>query len=369
MQFFLKITPLVASCILLCNCGDGGGNGSDEPTVRPKSLNDLVLSFQNNTISLTFLRSNSSLNSATFETGVIDYSVRNLLEFHTARNGDTMDVNWPHRPGQLRYEYTPVNESSGRIRIISALSNYDAPPGAGVTELPRGGRTDTNGTRNVRLFSGDSTQFSTDFVVDFLSSNGQTIDLASLEIEPLTAAQYSAVTDAGAPVDPDVFIASINSASFSTTAQLRTKTFRAVTVNYGAGLHLAPDSYSVIANVSLKGRSLELDPDLEGATRSTFTFESAQPASSPAQVEAGEANFTAVINPTPPSVATDYSYESIIGTDSAVLNFTSFEQANSITLVYTNRESDSQQAGGTYTISGGALSGETGTFTLKNVID
>lgn len=368
MKHLFKITPLLVSCVLLCNCG-GGGGGDDEPTIRPKSLNDLVLSLQNNTITLTFLRSNSTSNSSTFESGVIDYSVRNLLEYHTARDGDGIDVNWPHRPGQLRYEYTPINESSGRIRIISALSSYDAPPGAGANELPRGGRTDTNGQHNVRLFSGDSTQFSTDFVVDFLSTNGQTIDQASLEIEPVTATQYSSVNDNGTPSDPEAYPAFINSAAFSTTAQLRTTTFLPVVVNYGAGIDQQSDSYSVIANASLKGRTLALDPDVEDATGSTFTFESSQPASSTAQVEIGESNFTPVLTPTPAAIASSYSYEGIIGTDSATLSFVSFAPASSITLVYTNRESNNQQAGGTYTIIGGELSGETGTFTIRNVID
>ena len=74
LAFFL--IACIASCLVLTHCGVGGGSGGSEATIRPKTLDGVVIRLDN-AVSFEFVRSSSSaaaLNDGEEETGTFYYT-------------------------------------------------------------------------------------------------------------------------------------------------------------------------------------------------------------------------------------------------------------------------------------------------------
>lgn len=115
---------LGAIVLPLTSCG-GGAGGSDS-SIRPRTLDGLVLSLPNNE-RFEFVRSLSSPNAENngdIESGTFFYTFggRNIQQF-PALNGETSDVGFPDSVTGATYSYQAVNESSGIITLTGTGVN------------------------------------------------------------------------------------------------------------------------------------------------------------------------------------------------------------------------------------------------------
>lgn len=129
----------LAVAALLPSCGGGGGDESP-PTVRPKTLDGLVISL-NNGPRLEFLRAATSgraLYSGDVETGTFVYSVpaTNLTQYTNLRNDFIeTDVRWPDSVSNMSYEYEATNDNTARLTLY-AVGNNDATNSGTFTTIP-----------------------------------------------------------------------------------------------------------------------------------------------------------------------------------------------------------------------------------------
>lgn len=117
--FFAVLVSAVA-CSLFSGCG--GGDGGGDAGIRPQSLNGVTLNFGG--ARLTFTASPPNASSTGTEIGGIFYERLNdsLISF-TPADATALDgtqLRWPvDLGGATRYEYTPIDGSTGRLLVYA----------------------------------------------------------------------------------------------------------------------------------------------------------------------------------------------------------------------------------------------------------
>lgn len=128
LAFFL--IACIASCLVLTHCGGGGGSGSSEATIRPKTLDGVVIRLDN-AVSFEFVRSSSSaaaLNDGEEETGTFYYtSSVGLVNLRNYDNiaGSQSNLWWPQSVASAKYTYRAINASSGVLTLTGIGSIQD----------------------------------------------------------------------------------------------------------------------------------------------------------------------------------------------------------------------------------------------------
>jgi hypothetical protein len=134
---------LVASGLVSCG---GGGGGSDEgnPTVRPKTLDGIVLTMDGSKANFEFIRNSgtpAAVNNGDVETGTFIYTLtspfRNLSTYDNAQGG-LSNFLYPLSVSSATYTYRAVNDSSGVLTMVG-VGTYDdfliiIPPGGVVAD-------------------------------------------------------------------------------------------------------------------------------------------------------------------------------------------------------------------------------------------
>lgn len=159
-----------ASVIAFLFSGCGGGSSGDDstPTIRPKTLDGIVLTLDTN-VSFEFVRNTGTppaLASGDVETGTFFYKLGGVQRRqYPNQGGDNSDTQYPDDVSNASYSYRAVNESSGILTLT----------GIGINDLNfTGGFNASNGSF-VFLFNSDSSgtvNNSVDIDITFASNGG-----------------------------------------------------------------------------------------------------------------------------------------------------------------------------------------------------
>lgn len=179
-SFIKRIVPIASQAALISvfalvvsSCGGSGSSGGtdDSPaTVRPKSLDGVRLTLDNNVI-FEFVRNAGTegavLNGET-EVGTFFYRLGGVqLRQYPNINGEASDCRWPDSISTAVYTYRAVNESAAVLTLT----------GLGVNDLTTTGSFNANNGSFVYFFNSDSNGFlSNEVVIDLtFSGNGTSI--------------------------------------------------------------------------------------------------------------------------------------------------------------------------------------------------
>ncbi len=132
MKFTILASAAIASAIFLTNCGGGGSSSSkeDTATVRPKTMDGIVLNLDRST-QLEFIRNLStqgSINTGDVETGTFLYTptlASNVLRNYDNISGSKSNFRYPGSITAATYSYRAINESSG-ILTLTATGTFDS---------------------------------------------------------------------------------------------------------------------------------------------------------------------------------------------------------------------------------------------------
>ncbi len=179
MKHLLSTFALAACCVSLTNCGGGGGGGRDEspPTVRPKTLDGVVLTLGGN-VRFELVRNIGSapaISNGDVETGDFFYTLGgNQLRTYPNTNGDNSDVRYPDSITNASYSYRAINDTAGILTLT----------GFGVNDLVTSGGFAANNGSFVYLFNNDSNGIENrNVVVDLtFSQNGATVSVNSATV-------------------------------------------------------------------------------------------------------------------------------------------------------------------------------------------
>lgn len=124
-RLLLAATTLIA-VVLLPACG-GGGEDTSPPTVRPKTLDDLVIQLTDGP-SMQFIRSANSPTanlSGETETGTLLYNFNTDDNFvdYLALDGIRTNCYWSSDLINISYEYTAINDNQARLTVYADLGN------------------------------------------------------------------------------------------------------------------------------------------------------------------------------------------------------------------------------------------------------
>lgn len=114
----------VGAAAALTSCGGGGGGSEDDspPTVRPKTMEGVVLTLDGSA-SFEFLRSAGSSGAVynnDVETGTFIYTpllASDVLKFYDNLQGDKSNFRYPTIVNAASYTYHAINDSSGVLRL------------------------------------------------------------------------------------------------------------------------------------------------------------------------------------------------------------------------------------------------------------
>jgi len=181
MKNLISAISLVACCITLSNCGGGGGDRIDTspPTIRPKTLDGVVL-ILDTSVRLEFIRSTGTpgaIANGDVETGAFIYTLGGL-QLRTYRNstGGNSDVRYPDEVSTAAYSYRPINNSSGVLTLTAV----------GSSDLITTGIFGADNGSFVYLFESDSNGIENHVVVmdvtftengSFITSNAATVSI------------------------------------------------------------------------------------------------------------------------------------------------------------------------------------------------
>lgn len=112
----------------LASCGSGHGGEDGPATVRPKTMDGIILKLGNNSAQMEFIRNSSSsavINSGDEETGTFIYTsfvgVTNLRYYDNVA-GSQSNLLWPQTVAIASYKYRAINESSGVLTLTGTGS-------------------------------------------------------------------------------------------------------------------------------------------------------------------------------------------------------------------------------------------------------
>ncbi|MFC5050356.1 hypothetical protein ACFPK9_07010 [Rubritalea spongiae] len=347
----IKCATVTAGAILttsLTNCG--GGDGDSDRTIRPKSLEEVVLTLGGQ-VSFEFIRSSNSTNAENngdTETGTFIYTV-NASSSPTIQQNSINDfpitIGWPVSIGSASYQYTPINDSSGELLLTTNDSTFSNFSLAKV-------ETDNNGNERVVNPGNHSYWSGTVKLIVSWQDNGNASS-ADVRMEDDSSTDVYVNSIGGTPV-------TVSSTSL-TTAQFTLATGGALPLNYDPPFD-ADKRDSKISPTSVGGNSIFFN-DLSNSNKD-FTLQLTSKGSViGAQVD--DSGSTVYIDHLGDTIinAADYTYDRVTGSDGAILELSGGSpQDGSITLEFTSADTDTQNAGGTYTTS----NGDSGSFVMFN---
>lgn len=371
----LSVLASVASSALLVSCGGGGSGSGSSATERPKTLDDLILTFDELNISLEFRRSEFSPVETSLsapETGSVGYTFVNTENIEVSLGTNVqMEVAWPENFTNLTYTYRPTSDVSGTLTLHSEGGTFVFGTGnnAGHTAFPFD--ASINYTDAISHFPDSSivgtTQFNPTYELTFIN-NGVSITSVDIIARPESIANTYIITGG------TTFLVE-NDVSYVTSSILRTSAGAVVPVNY-----TQDEQTGSIADTGLDAKTLQFTPVATGSGTGLFlnsSFEytfSNDGALSFGNEEEGSAVYTDIANGQLfPTVNVSYEYEFTDGSDLAELVLEadgSGPPVGEYSLFYTSLQTDPQGnplRQGTYTISapGTTYDGETGTFIVR----
>jgi hypothetical protein len=306
---FLIWTSSLLFALGMVGCGGGGGGDSDdgEPTVRPKTMDGIVLTLDN-AASLEFIRSTgtgSAVRNGDVETGTFIYTPRvanDAIRQYDNLNGDTSNFRYPLSVSAATYAYRAINDSAG-VLTLTAVGNHDVfftiPPGANIS---------LNDSW-IRLFFTASPQF-----------GGLTTRVAEIAITFTGNGAFVSSNLVTLRLPESRSVNTIDTVRIPTTLSLAN--FTAVPENYNPPT--SERTPSKIAPASLSGRLMSATNGIPDATKDfTLQFVSDAVVVDPAadSQEIGRAILfvfdPALVPPglTPVGIALDYVWRRIPGTD------------------------------------------------------
>ena len=144
------LTAASALAFGLSGCG-GGGGGSDNspPTIRPKTLDGLLLTLDTN-VRFEFVRNTGTapaLLPGDVETGTFYYTLGGVqLRQYPNQGGDNSDTRYPDAVSNASYTYRAINESSAVLTMT----------GIGINDLNTTGGFNANNGSFTYLFNSSS---------------------------------------------------------------------------------------------------------------------------------------------------------------------------------------------------------------------
>ncbi len=123
MKILAYLFAATAAVMTLTHCGSGSAGGDDSPpTIRPKTLDGLVLSLDTNA-TIEFIRNSgtsAAVLSGDVETGTFIYTPTasyNTIRAYDNLNGDQSNFRYPASVSTASYSYRAINESSGELTL------------------------------------------------------------------------------------------------------------------------------------------------------------------------------------------------------------------------------------------------------------
>lgn len=112
----------------LASCGGGGGGDSDDSaeTVRPKTMDGIILNMDNGQATFEFIRNSgtgSAVNNGDVETGTFIYTNQRAgisVTSYDNLNGDKSNFQYPLAVTTASYSYQAINDSSGVLKMTGA---------------------------------------------------------------------------------------------------------------------------------------------------------------------------------------------------------------------------------------------------------
>jgi hypothetical protein len=308
LLFAGSLVSLVAFGLVSCG-GGGGGSDDGNATVRPKTMDGIVLDLDS-AASFEFIRNTGSagaVNNGDVESGTFIYTPRianDALKLYDNLNGDKSNFRYPLSVTAATYTYRAINDSSA-VLTLTATGAFDP-----FFTLP-GGATIALNDSWIRLFYSYSPQV---FV-----SNTRVAEIA-ITFKDNVSFVTSEIVTLRLPESPLVN-------TFDTVripSSIALATFVPVPLNYNPVVtERAP---SRIAPATLTNRLMKATNGIPDATKDftiQFTADAATPgvATEADSVEIGR-GLLSVYNPSsvPPgltavSIALDYTWRRIAGTD------------------------------------------------------
>jgi hypothetical protein len=189
MKSFVKLAALALLPLLFNSCGSGKG-GDATATTRPKTLDGLVLTLDNN-VRFELIRNigtPGAIQNGDVEVGTFFYSLGGVqLRQYPNQGGDNSDTRYPDSISNASYTYQAINETSGLLTFT----------GIGVNDLNTTGGFNANNGSFTYLFNSGS-DFVPNNVVELdltFSSNGQTVvtGVTTVRIPGSAAPQYDVI--------------------------------------------------------------------------------------------------------------------------------------------------------------------------------
>lgn len=379
----LKLSALALTSALMISCG-GSGSSDSEETVRPKTLEDLVIVLDGQTISMEFLRDASSPSEATSsnpETGSIIYSlVDGNTQYHEAISGASFDYHWPQSVTSMTYTYTPINAAAGQLLVKVTGADFLYSAGNDFTEGSNRVGQNINAFSLAQLMNaasdpaGGGSEITVRFTITFNSGGGGTLTGVTLQVQPDAInhdVYFLSDTDMDGD-DDDKTSSTLTSTTlaFLTEGTILTDQGLTVPVNYSQD----NDNYiSEISNNSLDEQTVLFTPDTISDSFSCQCTLTDTTTSGTITIEEGTCVYLDT-DDNPVFGSADYTYQKVDGTDDATFvlvgGFANGTTPGTYTLSFTSVASDIQRAAGTYTVSapGRTYDGETGEFEITNAI-
>jgi len=373
---FLKASLLLfslSSLIALTSCG-GGGSDDGEFTIRPQSLDGVVINFSG--ASLEFVSSSSSSDAVNdtvdIETGAVIYTPTGAPDVLDAINSSTnITAIWPSATGALTYQYVGLSDNTGQITIVNnGLSTFVNSVNVSGTEPHSYLNSNNTLVINLTFESiGSNIAVTTTALSNIDNATGAPIlqnnAAATTTILSLTAAATAIATTSFFvptvsfgivpinPIDPTAFISSV-------TFTLRSGVL--VPINFGSADN--PDrqrTTPLTLNTSLISFT---DASTPPAADFTLQFTSNVVGNPDFDVpEEGSAIYTDIPGGTT-TVDYEFTTDEDTSTSTIVLSTTGTPRAElgTITLNFTSLSTANSDGGGSY-ISGGT--GNTGSFIIS----
>ncbi|WP_018969759.1 hypothetical protein [Rubritalea marina] len=342
------VTATTLAVTSLTNCG-GGGAATDNTIVRPRTLEQLVITYDN-IVTYEFIRSSASgkaYNDGDIETGSVLYTRIAAEQTHQTASNIDLDVSYPTSINGATYTYQAINDTSGQIQITFTGAEYS---GLGLVDTSGNTPNGRSFTRSHTVNFGNgsttlqnsSSNFTSDFAPYGFFSGGIFVASTNLDYDPSDASAVSRTIIANMETRTD-------SGNIPT-----------------AGYDLDPDFVNRVSKVSpssLNGYTFNFEDGSDPTDN--FSLDFTKSAGLPGSFdEIGTAVFkddTSTIT----VGSANYTYTRIGGSDSAQIVISGgTEQDGTIVVEFQSADTVDQNISGTYTTA----NGNSGTFTAPSQI-
>ena len=364
------VTAATLTATSLINCG-GGGAATDNLIIRPRTLEQLVLTL-NSTASYEFVRNSTSgkaTDNGNQETGSILYKRLDESATYNSSTNLALEVREPKSVTSGRYTYTAINDVAGRIDIVLNGAEY--------------------GDVNWEVEPLTSRTITRSFVVSFgagsanLASSNVTIKAQLTTVFDSNGSPSLSTNDGAISFYVDTDPADATNPAYTSPPTVANYeffgTFTAKTIGGATpsqGYDYDPDfdnRESRISPSSLNGYRFFFDDNTTGgsippgATDFYLTFTRLNGGSGDIDEEGQAVHEDGTTSPptaTPGGVM--YTYQRIAGTESATVELDpGLPQSGTITLFYSSNDTENQNIAGSYTTSVGGG----GSFSAPSLVD